>query len=229
MTSVVVDDEAEEDGLKMTISTDNCVDVLGRYVPAGNYYFTATQFLNNLVVGTLFQRGEWGEFCFESKQLIRMMAVAQARLNRRVTTPIQDERMPRYTSPPTSPIRTPIRIPSPPPRPPPPPLPPPRPPSPIVCSICYDGIQPAQEKRLPCQHVFHASCIDTWLLRKPNCPLCRAQVPRLPRIAARHTTTTRRPPYTRSPMPPPSQNLRIRSMAYDRYRDRYRRRNGSIL
>jgi len=205
MTSVVV--EEDEDRVNMTISTDNCVDMLGQYVPAGNYYFTATHFLNNMVCGNLFQKGEWGEFCFENKQLIRMMAIAQARLNRRVRPSIPDERMPRYNSPPTSPIRAPPRR-----------LTPPRPPSPPMCSICYDGVMPGLEKRLPCQHLFHKSCIDTWLHRKANCPLCRAAVPRsLPRIHRRR--------YPPTITPNNNSNMRIRSMAYDRYR----RRNGSIL
>lgn len=27
-----------------------------------------------------------------------------------------------------------------------------------------------------CGHVFHAGCVDGWLVRRDNCPVCRARV-----------------------------------------------------
>ncbi|CAM9150282.1 unnamed protein product, partial [Heterosigma akashiwo] len=31
-------------------------------------------------------------------------------------------------------------------------------------------------RRLPCQHYFHPSCIEEWLLTQANCPLCKQEV-----------------------------------------------------
>jgi len=43
----------------------------------------------------------------------------------------------------------------------------------ISCSICTDDFIKAQELRvLPCNHQFHAECIDPWLLNfSSTCPL----------------------------------------------------------
>jgi len=47
------------------------------------------------------------------------------------------------------------------------------------CAICFKNIASVSYKQLPCDdsHVFHMSCIDSWLLYHPTCPLCRADVP----------------------------------------------------
>lgn len=57
------------------------------------------------------------------------------------------------------------------------------------CSVCMDAFKEGERlKVLPCQHVFHETCIDKWLLGKgrapptpssplpglPTCPLCKA-------------------------------------------------------
>ncbi|ANB12198.1 ubiquitin-protein ligase E3 (predicted) [Sugiyamaella lignohabitans] len=47
-----------------------------------------------------------------------------------------------------------------------------------VCHICLDGYTAGQEcRRLRrCKHVFHKTCIDSWLLGSRNtCPFCRGQ------------------------------------------------------
>jgi hypothetical protein len=40
------------------------------------------------------------------------------------------------------------------------------------CCICMCSIDAGEAvKRLPCAHVFHAPCIDKWLLEKAVCPV----------------------------------------------------------
>lgn len=44
--------------------------------------------------------------------------------------------------------------------------------------MCLDFFKGGERCRvLPdCGHVFHAGCVDTWLVRRDNCPVCRAHV-----------------------------------------------------
>jgi len=46
------------------------------------------------------------------------------------------------------------------------------------CSICLCDMEPEDLVRpLPgCEHCFHKSCIDLWLLRRADCPLCKRAV-----------------------------------------------------
>ncbi|XP_056018505.1 uncharacterized protein LOC125669920 isoform X2 [Ostrea edulis] len=45
------------------------------------------------------------------------------------------------------------------------------------CSICRESYREGDDRKtLQCSHVFHASCIEQWLLMRGNCPNCRAQV-----------------------------------------------------
>ena len=56
------------------------------------------------------------------------------------------------------------------------------------CAICLSDFSPGERLRpLPCKHVFHASCIDRWLIGRcateltpPTCPLCKAVAVRCP-------------------------------------------------
>ncbi|XP_023767607.1 RING-H2 finger protein ATL70 [Lactuca sativa] len=43
------------------------------------------------------------------------------------------------------------------------------------CSICLADYKPADVIRLlpECSHLFHVSCVDTWLRVHPTCPVCR--------------------------------------------------------
>ncbi|KAK4760682.1 hypothetical protein SAY87_005575 [Trapa incisa] len=47
-----------------------------------------------------------------------------------------------------------------------------------ICPICLDDFRRDQWCReLPgCGHVFHRSCVDTWLIKVASCPVCRARV-----------------------------------------------------
>jgi len=46
------------------------------------------------------------------------------------------------------------------------------------CPICITELQDGDKvRRLPgCGHHFHRSCIDLWLLRRADCPLCKGPV-----------------------------------------------------
>jgi hypothetical protein len=46
------------------------------------------------------------------------------------------------------------------------------------CSICINCLEPGDRvRKLPrCGHAFHRSCIDLWLLRRAECPLCKCAV-----------------------------------------------------
>jgi len=49
-----------------------------------------------------------------------------------------------------------------------------------ACSICIEEYASGDRTRqLPCQHVFHVECVDTWFLENrlnPTCPLCTLAV-----------------------------------------------------
>lgn len=48
-----------------------------------------------------------------------------------------------------------------------------------TCMVCLAEFETADEcRRLPCQHVFHVGCIDEWLRRCTDCPICKANVDR---------------------------------------------------
>lgn len=47
------------------------------------------------------------------------------------------------------------------------------------CMICLGDFAIADEcRQLPCRHVFHSSCIDEWLRRCTDCPICKDNVDR---------------------------------------------------
>ncbi|KAJ4988852.1 ring finger domain-containing protein [Stagonosporopsis vannaccii] len=48
-----------------------------------------------------------------------------------------------------------------------------------TCPICIDDFEPneTQVRELPCRHIFHPDCIDTFLLRSSSlCPMCKQSV-----------------------------------------------------
>ncbi|KAG5449274.1 E3 ubiquitin-protein ligase rnf126 [Clonorchis sinensis] len=43
-----------------------------------------------------------------------------------------------------------------------------------TCSICFEDYQVSEEvMQLPCQHVYHTTCVTTWLKQHATCPVCR--------------------------------------------------------
>jgi len=46
------------------------------------------------------------------------------------------------------------------------------------CPICLNAIRPGDQVRelSGCSHCFHRSCIDLWLVRRADCPLCKGKV-----------------------------------------------------
>jgi hypothetical protein len=43
------------------------------------------------------------------------------------------------------------------------------------CPICVDEMVISSElHKTQCNHVFHISCLTTWIKNKSSCPLCRA-------------------------------------------------------
>lgn len=44
-----------------------------------------------------------------------------------------------------------------------------------ICGICRESLV-EDTKTLPCNHVFHAECIDAWTARVNQCPFCRCPV-----------------------------------------------------
>ncbi|KAK3066881.1 hypothetical protein LTR53_016580 [Teratosphaeriaceae sp. CCFEE 6253] len=46
----------------------------------------------------------------------------------------------------------------------------------LSCAIDLESIAPAQAYALPCGHVFHTQCIETWLRESLECPTCRTNI-----------------------------------------------------
>lgn len=45
------------------------------------------------------------------------------------------------------------------------------------CMVCLGDFEDDDEvRKLPCSHVFHKGCIDEWLRRCSDCPICKANV-----------------------------------------------------
>lgn len=43
----------------------------------------------------------------------------------------------------------------------------------LECIICMEEIDIGETIRyLPCAHLFHKNCVDTWLMRNLSCPTC---------------------------------------------------------
>ena len=45
------------------------------------------------------------------------------------------------------------------------------------CAVCCMKFSEKELHRtLPCNHSFHAACVDVWILRSSTCPICRYQL-----------------------------------------------------
>jgi hypothetical protein len=177
--------ELLRESIKTNISSpSNTYDVAGQWLPPGNYYFLINYVGPGIFKGQLNCRGFAAEYTFAAKDVVKMMACAQARLARRAN--ITDDEMPTYSSPLTSPINnypsqllshrlgnvqpphtSPTmrthrrRLPDINTRP--------------TCTICLDFLDD-NPKTLPCGHKFHEHCITRWCATRPNCPVCRRGV-----------------------------------------------------
>lgn len=49
-----------------------------------------------------------------------------------------------------------------------------------LCTVCIEslglGDQGSEQQEVPCGHVYHATCIASWLSRHNSCPLCRCKI-----------------------------------------------------
>jgi len=46
-----------------------------------------------------------------------------------------------------------------------------------ACSICLSALNTNTCRQIKkCKHIFHKDCIDIWLLKHFNCPLCRVKI-----------------------------------------------------
>lgn len=46
-----------------------------------------------------------------------------------------------------------------------------------ACAVCMEDFLPDEGgKQIPCGHVYHQSCISSWLSVGDSCPLCRRHI-----------------------------------------------------
>uniref|UniRef100_A0A667YHJ2 RING-type E3 ubiquitin transferase n=1 Tax=Myripristis murdjan TaxID=586833 RepID=A0A667YHJ2_9TELE len=64
-----------------------------------------------------------------------------------------------------------------------------------VCIICREEMVTGA-KKLPCNHIFHSSCLRSWFQRQQTCPTCRMDV-----LRASNTNQTPAPPQAPPPAP----------------------------
>nr|CAH7746220.1 unnamed protein product [Callosobruchus chinensis] len=72
-----------------------------------------------------------------------------------------------------------------------------------VCIICREEMLTAS-KKLPCNHIFHTSCLRSWFQRQQTCPTCRLNILRNP---TNNNNTRIPPPAAAAAAPPPGERL----------------------
>ncbi|XP_075382263.1 E3 ubiquitin-protein ligase synoviolin [Mycteria americana] len=70
-----------------------------------------------------------------------------------------------------------------------------------VCIICREEMVTGA-KRLPCNHIFHTSCLRSWFQRQQTCPTCRMDV-------LRASLPAQPPPEPPEQAPPPPQTPQV--------------------
>lgn len=70
-----------------------------------------------------------------------------------------------------------------------------------VCIICREEMTTGC-KKLPCNHIFHTSCLRSWFQRQQTCPTCRMDVlrPQPPPTPAQPPQPGPQPPFGFPPM-----------------------------
>nr|SVE76303.1 EOG090X03TK [Daphnia longispina] len=74
-----------------------------------------------------------------------------------------------------------------------------------VCIICREEMVTGA-KKLPCNHIFHATCLRSWFQRQQTCPTCRLEVLRAPGNPVGNpaaAAANMRPPQPQAAPPPP--------------------------
>jgi hypothetical protein len=184
-----------------TISTEKRVyDKHNQLLPPGNYYYEITDYKNGYFKGNISCKGDYGVFILRAKEVVKMMAVAQARLGRIVNKDNDrffGDKFPKYKSPRTSPVvrsnlvetlnrysnfqnevnqivanieKQPVGE---------TPVGETRGKQPVgetqpeECAICLTSVGDFHQKILSCSHIFHWYCIKEWMKESKTCPVCR--------------------------------------------------------
>lgn len=45
-----------------------------------------------------------------------------------------------------------------------------------MCAICHDNYKNEIVRILKCNHNYHYKCIDRWIIKYANCPICRDKI-----------------------------------------------------
>lgn len=79
-------------------------------------------------------------------------------------------------------------------------------PSEFVCSVCLNGADTAADlTRLPCEHIFHNTCVNQWFMSRSTCPMCRDSL---------HRRSFPEHPSHPSHQPPPTEQLHVQTFSH---------------
>lgn len=68
-----------------------------------------------------------------------------------------------------------------------------------ICAICQQELK-ANLQAIDCMHTFHKDCIETWVERKPICPICKHDIS----VPIKPSPELKTEPNATSPPPPHS-------------------------